>query len=304
MIEWMMFFGGGFLAAALLAIMLLSVIHQRAVRLTRRRFEDAIPLSMVELQAHKDRLRADFAISTRRLEATVEQLRFKAATQLGEIGQKFQAIGRLKSELAKTFAVVDELTAKVAALNGKIEETERERERSAVEALSTRGALCAKAAELVQSEAERRLAADRHGIEVATLTGQIAQHKLQIDRLQRHADDIARQRAEDSAATLAVTSALEEKHQAVAALGLQVVALQHESAAKTREIEARAARIADLEKTLAKRARSLLQRDAEMKLLFRAITNLKPGGAPGIHLGHREMPPGLLRSGAMPHQRA
>ena len=98
MIEWIMFFCGGFLAAILLAFVMMSVVHHRAVRLTRRGFKRLVPLSLVELQAAKDGLRAEFALSTQRLEADVERLRFKAATQLIEIGRKSEMIIRLKSE--------------------------------------------------------------------------------------------------------------------------------------------------------------------------------------------------------------
>jgi chromosome segregation ATPase len=230
MVEWAMFFFGGFLAAILLAFMLMSVVHHRAVRLTRRSIEQAIPLSMVELQAAKDGLRADFAMSARQLEADVERLRFKAATQLTEIGRNSAMVSRLKSELAKTSATADERAAKVEALAGKIEEAERERETL-----------------------------------VAALTAQLEQHKLQIDRLMQHVEDIAHQRFDESMATLALT----------------------------KELEARAARIADLEWTLANRDRSLLQRDAEMKLLFRAVKTLKPDTVSRIQLGIRRAPAGL-----------
>lgn len=49
MIELIMFFGGGFLVASLLAIILVSFVHHRAVRLTQRRLADAIPVSMAEI---------------------------------------------------------------------------------------------------------------------------------------------------------------------------------------------------------------------------------------------------------------
>ena len=44
--------------------------QSRAVRLTMKRLEAATPLSMAEIQADKDQLRAEFAMSTRRLEMT------------------------------------------------------------------------------------------------------------------------------------------------------------------------------------------------------------------------------------------
>src|ERR1700694_3814382 len=180
MIEWTMFFSSGFLAASLLALMLISVVHDRAVRLTRRRLEDDIPVSLVEIQADKDRLRADFAISTRRLEMSVEQLRVKGTTQLSEIGRKAEMINRLKSELARKIAVAYELAAKVETLTGKLEEAERERERNAIEVVSTKRALSAKDVELVQSVTEQRLVIDTQRIEIATLKTQIEQYKSQV----------------------------------------------------------------------------------------------------------------------------
>ncbi len=68
MIEPIMFFGIGFLVASLFGLVLIPLVHNRAVRLTMRRLEAATPLSMAEIQADKDQLRAEFAMSTRRLE--------------------------------------------------------------------------------------------------------------------------------------------------------------------------------------------------------------------------------------------
>ena len=56
-------------------------------------------MSMAEIQADKDQLRAEFAMSTRRLEMSVEQMKAKTTSQLAEIGKKSEAIGRLKLEL-------------------------------------------------------------------------------------------------------------------------------------------------------------------------------------------------------------
>jgi hypothetical protein len=90
-----MLFGCGFLAASLLAMMLFSAVHRRAVRLTRLHLQDTVPTSLIEIQAGSDHLRADFAISICRLEKSVEQLRIKAAGQLSEIGRQRQTINRL-----------------------------------------------------------------------------------------------------------------------------------------------------------------------------------------------------------------
>jgi F0F1-type ATP synthase membrane subunit b/b' len=98
MIEPIMYSGVGFLFAALIGLVVMPRIHDRAVRLTMRRLEAAIPLSIAEVQADKDLLRAEFALLTRRLEMSVEQLRNKATSQLAELGKKGDAINQLKIE--------------------------------------------------------------------------------------------------------------------------------------------------------------------------------------------------------------
>src|SRR5262245_62243040 len=86
MIEPIMFFGIGFLVASLFGLVLLPLVHNRAVRLTMKRLEAATPLSMAEIQADKDQLRAEFAMSTRRLELSVEQMKVKTTSQLAQLG--------------------------------------------------------------------------------------------------------------------------------------------------------------------------------------------------------------------------
>ncbi len=104
MIEPIMYFGIGFLVAALVGLVVIPLVHGRAVRLTMRRLEAATPLSMAEIQADKDQLRAEFAMSTRRLEVSVENLRTKSTSQLAELGKKGDAINRLKIELGARLA--------------------------------------------------------------------------------------------------------------------------------------------------------------------------------------------------------
>src|SRR5581483_12141851 len=112
MIEPIMYVGIGFLIAGLLVIGVIPLVHARAVRLTMRRLEALTPLSMAEIQADKDQLRAEFAMSTRRLEMSVEQMKAKTTSQLAEIGKKSEAIGRLKIELSDKAAALLALEAK------------------------------------------------------------------------------------------------------------------------------------------------------------------------------------------------
>ena len=96
MIEPIMYMGIGFLLAALIAVAVIPLVHDRAVRLTTRRLRAALPLSMKEIQAGRDLLRADFAMATRRLEINLNQLKDKSTGQVVELSKRDDVINRLK----------------------------------------------------------------------------------------------------------------------------------------------------------------------------------------------------------------
>src|SRR5271167_3357179 len=148
MIEPIMFFGIGFLVASVIALGIIPLVHNRAVRLTMRRLEAATPLSMAEIQADKDQLRAEFAMSTRRLEMSVDQLKTKSTSQLAELGKKGDAINRLKIELGEKTATIFALEARDKALRDQLRATEEEFAVKTSAMLDAQRALTAKEEEL------------------------------------------------------------------------------------------------------------------------------------------------------------
>ena len=128
MIESVMYFGIGFLVATLLGLFFVPLVHNRAVRLTMKRLEASTPLSMVEIRADKDHLRAEFAISTRRLEMTIEGLKAKTSAQLAELGKKTDEINQLKKELAETKVTNLALEARDRTLRDQLRAHEKEYE--------------------------------------------------------------------------------------------------------------------------------------------------------------------------------
>jgi hypothetical protein len=98
MIESIMYVGIGLLFGCLLAIAIVPLVHNRAVRLTAKRLEGRLPQSIAEIQVDKDLLRAEFAMSARRFEIIIEQLKNKITNQLVELGKKSDLINRLNLE--------------------------------------------------------------------------------------------------------------------------------------------------------------------------------------------------------------
>jgi hypothetical protein len=106
MIESLMWCGIGLLGGCLLMLAFIPLIHARAVRLTKRDIVEATPLARDEIQADKDHLRAQFAMSVRRLELSIEEMRAKAAGHSSEVSRQGLEISRLQVELDKKKALI------------------------------------------------------------------------------------------------------------------------------------------------------------------------------------------------------
>ena len=88
----------GFLSAGLIALIVAPMVWRRAVALTRKRIEASVPLTQAEIQADKDRMRAEFAMATRRLEINFKNFREKAAAQIVEINRNREELKQLMAE--------------------------------------------------------------------------------------------------------------------------------------------------------------------------------------------------------------
>jgi chromosome segregation ATPase len=126
LIENIMYFALGVLVAGLLGLVIMPAVWQRAVRLTKKRIEAATPITMAEFRADKDQLRAEFALSTRRLEMNVEALRRRLADQLRDINRRKSEMGGMKGERDSHLAIVRELEEREAELRRRILELEKD----------------------------------------------------------------------------------------------------------------------------------------------------------------------------------
>src|ERR1700744_2847157 len=97
MIEPIMYAAIGFLVSMLCGLMIVPLVHSRAVRLT-----------------------------TRRLEMSVEQLKNRTTSQLADLGKKTDAINRMKIELGEKNATIFSLEAREKAMKEQLRATEEE----------------------------------------------------------------------------------------------------------------------------------------------------------------------------------
>ncbi len=87
MIQYVMLVALGFFLASLLFVLIAPSFWARAVRLTKKRMETAMPLTLSEIEADKDQLRGMYAVKLRRLEASLTKAKEKSAHQLVEMSR-------------------------------------------------------------------------------------------------------------------------------------------------------------------------------------------------------------------------
>ncbi len=266
MIEPIMYFGLGFLAASLLGLVIVPFVHGRAVRLTVRRLEAATPLSMAEIQADKDQLRAEFAMSTRRLEMSVEQLKGKTTSQLAELGKKSDVITRLKVEIGEKAASIFALESREKALKDQLRATEDELESKTDALREGERKLADKEAELARATAqvtEHATTSDSQRIEIVALKTQVENLKDQVSGLGKDVKDTTERHAREKDAAEKATKELADERGTVGKLGARVAELERQLATQTADAEIMGKRMADLEQRLAEQVRVLADRERE-----------------------------------------
>jgi hypothetical protein len=108
MINALMFGALGFLLGCLIALMLAPPLWNRAVRLTTRKLEATMPMSLADIQADKDQLRAEFAIDLRKVEVALDKAKEKATRELIEANKRRVEIAVVNTDLAAAKAQLQE----------------------------------------------------------------------------------------------------------------------------------------------------------------------------------------------------
>ncbi len=266
MIEPIMYLAIGFLISMLCGLMIVPLVHNRAVRLTTRRLEAATPLSMAEIQADKDQLRAEFAMSARRLEMNVEQLKHKTTSQLAELGKKTDAINRMKIELGEKNATIFALEAREKAVKEQLRATEEEFAAKTEALRSAEQALNDRQKELAKLNSElndRSMMADTRQVELVAVRAHIEQLKGRVGEAERDFTATQARLAQERGESEAATRELSEARAQVENLSERVTDLDRQLIVQVKEAEMLGSRVTDLEGRLATQGKLLAERDFE-----------------------------------------
>jgi chromosome segregation ATPase len=222
------------------------------------------PMSLAEIQAEKDQLRAEFAMTTRRLEMSVEQMKTKSNNQLAELGKKSEAIGRLRLEL-------NEKTETMFALEAREKQLIEELADARAELATRTDALAATeqwlaGARTQMGEITGRLddssrAADGQRVELVALRAQVEALHAQIEAYEIEAKDLNGRHAARSAEAEASSRALAEERTRTEVLGNRVNELERHLLAQTTEAEILERRVQELNMRADEQGRLLGERD-------------------------------------------
>jgi len=270
MIESVMYFGIGFLVAALLCLLFVPLVHNRAVRLTMKRLEAATPLSIAEIRADKDQLRAEFAMSTRRLEMNVEKMKAKTTTQLAELGKKSDAINQLKKELGEKTAAIFALEVRDKSLRDQLRATEEEFQIKSGSLREAERQLADKEAELTKllgELGERSLTADSQRTEIAAFRTQVEAMKASVADYERAVEETERRLQRERADAETAANELTEARGKLGDLGVRTTDLERQLFVQQTEAEVLNRRVQDLEVRLTDQGRVLAERDYQLERL-------------------------------------
>jgi len=229
LLQSVLFFILGFLCSGFLALMIAPAIWRRAVALTRRRIEASTPLSLAELQADKDRMRAELAMTIRRLEISVKSLREKSAAQAVELGRSREALKRLAGERDERGQGLSQHEAKAGELAAELDSHKRHAQTLAEKLADAEQALEARAHELDRAGRLREQASfDASSRQIELVARQSEVEKLSGELAELGSARAAAERLHQEMATenLRARQALQEERQRADRLGRELAQLR------------------------------------------------------------------------------
>ena len=249
-----MYFVLGALAASLLALTITPAIWRRANRLSLTRVESAMPMSLAEIQAEKDQLRAEFAVNTRRLELKLSRLGEREAAHVIDVNRQRDEIARLTAEQVARTEMVRQLEERVTRLGNEVRATEEklndahgelvERNQQIAERGATIASLEAELVATMQLGEEQKLELIARDTEIGNFKDEIIARKAAESALMHARDELAAALADEK------MKLIQEQHRGEG-LTARIAALEVERADRIAALDRRTGEIRDLTAELA-----------------------------------------------------
>lgn len=120
MVAQIMFFALGFLTAGLIALIIFPAFNARATRLAKRRVEALLPVSLAEIAAERDFLRAENALAQNRKDKLIARKDEALQHRMVEVGKGITEIAWLNAELTTLREQLADEESKLQTANEQI----------------------------------------------------------------------------------------------------------------------------------------------------------------------------------------
>lgn len=301
-----MYFALGLFMAGVLALLVMPAIWRRTARLTRQRIESSVPMTLAEIQADKDQIRAEFAMTARRLEMTADRLRDKTTEQVIDINQKRAEIVRLSNDRDDKAKAIEELEARAAGLESDLKSAE-DRLAKANERIGQQETTIAEhQAELARLRLELDAAhqlTDEQKLEIVARNTEIGNLNDRLDAAKAVEEGLSAERDRLLESLAAEQASLAAERQRVANLEASLERIEAERIDRLAELERRAtearnlvadlarnrtraddltAKVAELEAERAARTGEFERRTAELSKVAEAAVPIEPADGDNI----------------------
>lgn len=138
----------GIAIATFLALIIGRLAWKLAIRIGARRVQRNVPVTVVDLQNDRDRLRAEQAILSRKIEVRLDEMKLRMAEQSAEVTRNRNRVETLMQQIADQDDVIAARDAEIARLSSLVSSLERELANTRVQSDDLQIALTAKDAEV------------------------------------------------------------------------------------------------------------------------------------------------------------
>lgn len=249
-----MYIALGLLSAGMLALLVTPAIWRRATRLTRQRIESSLPLTTAEIEADKDQLRAEFAMTTRRLELTIDRIRETTTEQIFEINEKRAEIVRLANDRNVKIETIKDLEERGAQLSAELKSTNERLSQAGDDRLQAEATLADYESELAslrnKLESEHRLTAGQK-LEIAGRGTEIEKINMRLAEAKANQEAIAAERDKLANALMAEQETLAAERHRAENFEASLARMEAERIERLAELERRANDVHALENDLA-----------------------------------------------------
>lgn len=257
MVEFLMVFALGALSATALALLALPALSRRADRLARRRTEALFPVSIEEIVAERDHVRAEMAVEKRKSELWAERIAKEKAADMAEIGRRDVALHETNEKLADRAREIERLEAELAQTRSALADAKASLD-------GTSATLTEKSAELDLLRGSHASLKSAHEMG----SGELTQTRLHLRLTAEDLEQIRHQLDERNKSYLA----LEQEHRALrdTAAERQLVIAAHET-----KIENLTHDLLDARRRLTAATEQAAEREGEAKALRSSIDQMR-----------------------------